>query len=1653
MKRVLFVTIINVLMMMNLFGQGKLPDFNFPKDVIKNSEAQLKTALEKGDGQSVVDAIVKYGIAQSSISEENFEIVIKKIEDVIKKEKKEDIKAILRCLESEIYSSHEDQVQADSVYQLAIANEELLRSHKIEEYKSIIKSDALGRRLCPTLYDFLKYQKEGSSYIYSILEEGEMQGYRLKDRYPTKSDYDDYVKYVKDYPNSPWINDIKNCITSIETQYARLNYKQQIHSKDSFKINIHSTNAKKVKLVVYSVPSSEEEKYSVKRKSLRKVKSYDVEFPHDEIFFEDEKTFTLDPLPYGLYYIDVLVNNKEPEGDIVYLYSQTFRVSDTSTFRLNESDKENYTVFTVDTKTGALIKEEQEKKKYWNKSDNNRTQQRLSILTDLGIYRPGETLHYTLICSESTIDKKSPLINHKIEINLRDTNGKDVASDTLYTDAFGQLEGSFIIPTDRTNGMFRMFAKDITEGSESASISTNISVSEYKTPTFYVDLSDNPYSFDKDKDVTIKGKCRTYSGVPLVNKEVKIDLQSSSWWFFARANDSYQVNISETVHTDSKGEFSLTINKERLTAYSHHYEVSCIVTDDAGESQDAKTSFFVGRQRGLTYNGVRDFLIDTPIKLPISFVSSDPDDKVENCAYRLIDAKDTTKVAKEGTLQLANPVLDLKNIASGKYILRAEIPDADNNVEEEIVLYHNNDKTCPIESALWIPSCGRNADKNGLVHITIGTAFESNIFYLATSRTGIISRGWIQYKPGMHEFNIQIPEGEHQHADLTFLCFYDGELYEEHFTVDYPKSQKNLKLKTTSFRDKIIPGSRESWTFSVEGENIDNLWAGRLAFRMISEAVNKLHHSNWSFYSGLLHGNGATVNGTRIYSHSISEQYSGKHLKEAEYTLPNINTYGRMFTWGYKNMVMYDLMEDNVMVGAARPLMSKAAMPNAVERLAVAEESAILVETEAEGGNANSISSDAQSSNIQMRESETKVAVWKPMVDIGTDGKVTIEFDVPLDNTTWRMNAFAFDKQMTSSNSITELIVAQRPVMVSPNLPRFLRNGDKTSLMANVLNASEEEQIADVLIELFDPRTKEVISSKTLTVTIPSGDSKAVGIECEATDSEFLGYRIKASVNGSGDGEQQMIPILPAVIPVVETIPFYLNPSDNDTIIDVTKFPADAELSYEYCNNPVWYCLDALPSIYDKDASTATGIMHSLYAIALSNGIKTTYDIKNDSIGIETNDANRDALIKKLCDLQNPDGGISWFDWNERTSSEYVTYEVLELLGEIRKLGFEIESEDLNNLEKRALVYYEKEQLKNLASIKKHTKKIDYSMFESYLYLRTLYPTSQYSLPKENASLLDKTLKDTEKNWKNFSLPRRGFVALTLARNNKMQTAKLIIESLRQFAVDDPRRGMFWDNLQTFGFRWYRRTSLTAHMLEAFNEIDSRIEEIDQIRKWILLEKQTTDWGSSSMAAEATYALLATGSEWLMNTESAEYIKEDITTREPLVINHKKGAPAWGAVYAKIPSVIKDTKAFKLDEIELTKELRKHDGTKIVDLKDILVGDKIQVMLTVTTDRDMQYVTIKDNRAACFEPVDKTSGYQFSDSNIKNRQSIGYYNDIKDSENRIMINFLPKGSHVITYDVYVTNSGTFCTGLADVTCEYAPQFTAHTAGDIIEVKE
>lgn len=1826
-------------------AKDKVVDFNYPQDVSKNALADLENALKSGDGRLVVDAIVRYSIAQSGISEENMGDIVSRIESTRQQEKRPEYRALLNYFEACVFKAYQERYgiwdrenpdeavepddystwdnerfsnKVNELLRAALSQPEELKRHPITEFEGIMRYDEQGVRLIPTLYQFLcmktqemnddssldkeietswKQSVEGNvpAYIYACLKnhdsaeklykqfkDNEHCGLALRDTYGDKDMYSAYKDYVARFPESIYTRSIENKIAELERRHVHLKYEEVLHSSDSVKVTVNSRNVNRLTVTLYRVPNNlvnrDRESTRLQVKQLRPVQTRMVNEQGTIPFNASERTITFDPLPYGQYVIlptYEVDGVKQSEQDVSR--SQTLTITDITLFSVSEIRGTNR-VFAVDYKTGApvagvtiegnktsgitgtdgsiVIPNKVERDNFYASKGTDRYHRGLSyykyepgnnshvsvqLFTDLGIYRPGETVKVATILYYH--DNVSRIIksNTPIQIRLRDSNREDIDTISGTTDAYGRFEGEFKLPTDRMNGQWELTVYS-GENYERYTGTYNINVSEYKTPTFAVTFPDAKPSYMHKRPVKIEGKAETYSGMPVANAEVKLTLrqQQWSWWWRQYSTRNQGEVISDTtVTTDAEGKFTIEFadtlftENQGLYKWAHYnYALQAQVTDGAGETQEASHTFIVGTRRGLSMSSEITHEGNSPITLPLKYNSTNENDTSVPCTWELTEV-DTKKVVATGNLNTDHPVLDLSHIASGQYRLKVHILDAAEDEEDvdaaaTLTLYRKTDKQAPVkDTTLWMNHSANRVDKNYKGHIQIGTsASEAHIYYIASDRKGVVSEGWFHYSPGLHDFVLDVPTDRENYLDVQLVSYHNGKFTSKTEHLVSPAATDSLHIRVTSFRDRLVPGKTERWTFQLIGKN-ESRRQGAMLLAMTDKAINDLSPNDWRFYAYLFSSTWFDINRIHIYNdNSTYLTWQGQIISERGWGIPELYTYNQeLFGFLGRGHMLYksamrgivaeeDAAAGGVMMDAAyvdrgvedrdvtRALEGRAAGVQ-VSELTIVEDSKVKAEDEFMG--------DLERLNdIKLREADVKTALWMPMLTSDKDGNVSVEFEAPEFNTTWILQAIGYDKDLYGDNLKRE-VVTQKPIMVKSSLPRFVRQGDQVSLSANLQNATDQPTAVDAIIELFDPRSGEVYTQQNYHHTLDARGTQAVSIDWTVPEeASFVGFRVKAANKDFGDGEQVMVPVLQAIQPVIETQPFYIEASAPQFKLQLPQSARDARVTLEYCDNPVWYCVTALPTIFDEHCVTASSLVHSLFAIEVAQGVASVQPqvreainywkanaqdstlvsmlAKNQDLKIGTllaspwvREADRQTLrmsrldelfdaqkmakerqriVTSLKELQMSNGGFTWFRYPSCTSSYYTTSEVLELIGEVQHLGYLKDNAEVNQMLQRALSYYDKETLEQYRERK---NKKDYSGFSTFVYIRSLFPTVKMS--RDVQSLFDGALKQMSKDWsKGLSLGEKAYFALALNRNGYQKTARDITESIRQFAITKPALGTYWDNLQV-GWRYFDKVAVTSTILQALNECDPRQGEIDNVRKWMLLMKQTNDWGSSSLAADAVYSLLSTGSQWLERNTPAQvtiggkplqldkmdeylgYFRKTIDAQpgDEISIHRNGNNPAWGAVYCQFKAPMTDIPAVAIDELSVSKDYSVvgTDG-KLTPATTFRVGDRVRVRTVIKCNRDLDFVTLVDERASCFEPVDKLSGYRSADRTW-------YYHETKDSQTRLFFSNLQKGTHVMTYDVYVTAAGTFSAGIASIQCQYAPQIAAHSAGQRLTV--
>lgn len=1568
-----------------------------------------------------------------------------------------------------------------------------------------------------------------------------------------KARYRLYRSYLNKFSKNDYTASITLLAINMATPSEKLTFKAQYTSTDSIKMTCDVENTKKLTIAIYKAESNEV--YIRNNSFLETSPVFKQEYNiAGEIPFHRNLDITAPSLPYGRYIAVAYSDYEQLQNNISY---NTFIVSDIFSFGITSSNDETRRIFTTKATTGqayggvAVTSLSRDKNKpqfskttngngsisvkgtdyynfnfikgkdcynsasyypsYYNNSDNQRFSKHAQIFTDLAIYRPGETVHFSAVCYQLNNEKKEPLKSQTINVIFNDTNNDTISSIELKTDEMGRIAHDFIVPTDRLNGNYSLYVKDTKNNNYLGS--NSITISEYKTPTFYIDFIDKKDTYSDNENITLKGVVKTFSGMPVANTPVECILERGSYWYL-----DFTKWAEMTTFTDEMGQFTLTLNtkdiKNRESGLFNFYRLTATATDQAGETQNGSMSFSLGTSITMNwkYGLTETFctIADETVTLPIEIISNSQDaPKKFNCMLSLID--NNGKMVASLPFTSDKPTFNLNDIKSGEYLLSAYIKDdtAVNIRNKKIVIYRPTDKLSPVEGALWTPSINLSCTPGKESSILLGNSFDkSHVYYVINYKDKILKEGWITLKKGLSSLKYTMPKNANADLLIQLYCIKDMVTYNYNIKVSPEIKEPQTTIKTESFRDKITAGNLEKWTLhlAIDGKPVSH---GAIISSLTDKAVNTLRDNKWEFSPKLQ----AIYTSSAMSIQQIYDRYNrfnpNRKYNELKAQLSQTATIVEPSLYLYNQS--YFSSRTNIRIRGTRALgvfKEEAVEYGSDNRDAVYSMATNFSKQEATGSTITADKMEQALSDVQVRTADIKTAFWNPMLVTDERGNANIEFDVPNLNTTWLFQAIGYNKDMNTATLLKE-VISNKPIMVKSNMPRFIRQSDKAILMANIQNATDSIQEVSAIIEIFDPFSNQIFTTRNTNLALKGQGSQVVSIYYTVPDTvNAIGFRIKATNGEFSDGEQVLIPVLPAISPIIESKPFYINQGINNYNFKLSSFPEKARITFEYCNNPIWYVVTALPSINNNGNSSSIQLAHSIFANIVAQKIITdnpkiqeaiNYWQKNpqDSALISMLAKNQDLkigtlltspwvedseeqtlrmsqinelfnnakstiatnrIIEKLAELQLSDGGFTWFKYNGAISSETTTLNILQILGKARNINATYQNDKLNEIIQKGINYIDKTIIERY---NKQKDKLKFSGYSNYAYTRSLFMDIPMSVTVQY--FYDKIIQSITKEWKKMNIVDKAFATITLANFNKVGEAKPILESINQFSIYKPTTGRFWDNFQNGWYTFYNKVTLTSIILQAYQKIDPQAKEIDQIRQWLLLEKQTTDWGNSSLAADAIFAILSTGTNWLstdnqlsfsINGKQFELSSLDkilgygkiqlevnnTSSSNSISITREATTPAWGAVYCQYNAPMKEVKANSISELSISKEIINYNQTN-----EFKPGDKVQVRLVITNSRNLEFVTISDERAACLEPINQISEYKHEDG-------IGYYLEVKDSKTNLFFNSLPKGTHVITYDTYVTNSGNFNCGIATAQCQYAPQITAHSAGLVISVK-
>ncbi|GHU64748.1 hypothetical protein FACS1894123_09930 [Bacteroidia bacterium] len=1389
-----------------------------------------------------------------------------------------------------------------------------------------------------------------------------------------------------------------------------------------------------------------------------------------------------------------------------------------------------------------------------SEDNNNDADSVLNLFTDRSIYRPGQTVYFKGIArsTERVIPKKPYMVS------FYDANNKVISWETFTTNEFGSLSGSFVIPQGLLSGHFSIRTD---KGNGHASFS----VEEYKRPTFDLQFAKNEDAYAMGDSIVVKGSVETYSGVNLQSNDIQYRILRENNSFFRRGNQSVQVTTG-TVQTDESGKFSITFFAEKIVEDKNKlifpripfYTIEVKLTDSKGETHTFEKRMTVGKE-SLFVHIESSSIIDKDHIQPIQIHVENRDgvslDNTQNTLeiYNLIP-KDKSKLnletedwnlgkkAYEGAFQ-SNKKTDmpfLKNLPSGQYRILAKAIDKKGRKTEtqlDFTLSSIKDKCPPMPVYEWLMAPQTTCEVGETARIVFGSSTKVYVLYDIFANNEKVSSSRFELNNENKEIEIPFLASYGDGITLCFTFVKDGKFFKKDLNILKKQADKGLTVKTEVFRDKLTPGGKEEWKLSVKDAD-NNPVVSELLAAMYDASLDRLAEHSWYFNpSRNIRLPIPYVSPGTEFS-TPQKQYAALKIEYALY--PPIRKYNLNW-YGFK---VYNATLRSVKAGGLSAKAKEVSF--AMQRINTEEFEGIQATSIDDAlpgrisgldivssGEAGSAMDEADAEiPVQIRQNFDETAFFYPQLKTNEKGETLISFTVPESNTTWKFMALAHTQDLKFGQFDAKAI-SQKKLMVAPNVPRFLRTGDKATISATVSNLSESAISGTVSIEFFDPNTEQaniIVAENTQNFNLEPGKTNSFSWTFDIPNGiDLTALKIVAQSTGFSDGEQHLIPVLPNRMLVTESLPFDMADGKTQTFSfdkwmrNISPTLENKGMTLEFTGNPIWNAVQALPSIKEPQSDDALSWFAAYYsnvqAVKIANSspkIKQMIDIWTKQAGeketlhsnLEKNqelkstlleetpwvmeakneteqkqqlanlfDVNRtdylnNRAIEKLKSLQTTEGGWSWF--KGLRSNVSITQWILYGLGEIKEWQ---KSEEIKRMTEKAVNYIDdafNQRFENLKKYNLQWKEIErISVYElEYLLVRSRY--KDIPLSEETASAMQFYIALAEKYWnRNADIYSRAIAATVLQRNGNPKAAGAIIKSLREHATHKTDMGMFWANNRTSAFNFQSATCIHTFIMEAFLEFGSNTKEMDEMKRWLLKQKQTQEWENVPATVNAINILLKTGSNWLENngksiiqwsgetlssTDETGYLKvyKDVKTLEKLgkntvTITRENPTPAWGALYRQY---FEDLDKIKTNQTGLGVEKLLYiekttaTGKSLVAISEntpLKTGDKAIVRLVVKTDRDMEFVHLKDMRASCFEPDNQLSGIRWV-------QNVIYYQTTKDASVNFYFENLPKGTYVFEYPLYVTSKGEYSNGISTIQCLYAPEFVSHTSGGRVVVK-
>ena len=1333
--------------------------------------------------------------------------------------------------------------------------------------------------------------------------------------------------------------------------------------------------------------------------------------------------------------------------------------------------------------------------RYYEKKDNETKYQ---VYTDRAIYRPGQKVHASAIfyTVKKGLDASVPGKSMELKFVLSDANWNQVAEQKVTTDEYGTASVDFELPKEGKTGQYSI--------SVNGTASEYFRVEEYKRPTFEITFPKVNEKYTWGDTVVVKASAKTYAGVPVQGAKVEYQVtrRNQLWWW--GAGSAGQLVKTDSCVTREDGTFDVEIPLEaslsgkdeadmsdfmRIARF-FNFEVSAIVTDISGESHEGVMSLPLGTKPTiLTVNLPKRIETDSLKTVTFAYRNASGMPISSRLKYRIDkgewkDAEANAPVSIKEYAASASSSLVWK---SGVHQLEAIC--GQDTLQQKFTLFSMKD-THPVEPTTeWYYQTAKTFPRDGKpVYIQVGSSENgAHIVYSIIAGNKLLEKGAWELGDSIVTLPFTYKEEYASGVVINYSFVKNGECYAQTINIARPLPEKKLNIAWKTFRDRLTPGQKEKWTLQITTPDGKPAKA-QLMSVLYDKSLDQLAEHSWRMSLGFSQWLPSCYwwSNLKYYTMDLLGIYPTKYYDEKQLDVDKFD--GKFFSYyAYMQAVELsklersyggtveavriqkdELVRDEAKVmrirGSKMTRFGAASSKPLLSEMDLALKEKMVVLEEFGGGGSNKVLSSADEAalnHVQVRENLNETAFFYPALESDNQGNVAINFTLPESVTTWKFMGLAHDKEMRNGLLVDEA-VAQKTVMVQPNMPRFLREGDKSTIVVKLFNTSDKKVSGNARMQILDPETNKVVWQKTQNYSIDAEGSATISFDVQGLKEGVYINKVVAAGNGYSDGEQHYLPVLSNRELVVNTLPITLHQKGEQNF-DLSKLflnkegkqakgAEEAKVTIEYTNNPSWLMVKALPAISNPDEEDAISLMSAIYANTI-----TTHIQKNLSLEKLSQETIRlQNQVEKLKKLQNADGSFSW--WKGMKGSRYMTTSVAEMMVRLNAIaGVQKSTARMLSSAIDYLSWQTAQEVREMKKQEEKKQKVNPSeQALHYLYILSMDGRKmKQNLEADKAYLLDKMSKMTG----DFTIYGKARAAVVLARNSQQNAAYRekageYLQSVNEYAVYREEMGRYYDTRKAlYSWRNYKIPTQVS-VIEALQMLKPNDKQtIEELQRWLLMSKRTQVWDTPVNTVDAVYAFMkGNESNWNQKAENAVlkldgkllpmpqdsttlgYVKTEKTGKAfVLSIDKKSEYTSWGAVYAEFKQPISEIgsmeSGIKVRRVIVPAESESKGKAQAK------VGEKVKVTLIITADRDYDFVQITDKRAACLEPVNQLSGYQWG---------MGCYVSPRDNTTNFYFDRLSKGKHVVEMEYYVDRKGDYQSGTCTVQCTYSPEFGART---------